>query len=627
MASKMLMEQPLCLVGNGTNGELEVKPKALEILYGITQPVVVVSIVGLYRTGKSYLMNQLAGKKRGFPLGSTVQSQTKGIWMWCLPHPRLSDYTLVLLDTEGLGDVEKGNTKNDNQIFALTVLLSSTLVYNSKGTIDEYAMEQLHFVTTLSEHIKVKAQEGEEDEEGCQFVRFFPCFIWAVRDFTLELKINEHLVTEDDYLENALKFKKAVTKGALAYNLPRECIKSFFPTRKCFVFVQPAPAKDISQLELLPESSLDPQFLEKTRHFCQHVLQSSPVKTVKGGHPVSGQMLGSLVQCYVETLRSGKVPCMDNAVVALAALENEAAVQEGLAHYISQMKQLKFPVDQEELSEKHGETMAGALGVFMDRSFRDEGQKYLQKLKDGIKENYGKLLGKNEVASKDACFALLEELSAPMQKRLSDNVYNQPGGYEAYIRDRNQVVEDFRKKPKNGVKVEDVLEQFLVSKKAEAEAVLKFDTLITDMEKHLADGKQKAELLEQQRRAEEERRMRAEQLVKDQERSFQEYQRQLETKLAEEAATMKKEAQKALECKLKEQGELLQQGFREKSMLMEQEISTLKREINSVREQDFVSLAKNMLKVFSIVYDICTSDDNSPFQSRSQAREKTRKPK
>lgn len=40
-----------------------------------------------------------------------------------------------------------------------------------------------------------------------------------------------------------------------------------------------------------------------------------------------------------------------------------------------------------------------------------------------------------------------------MQKRLGDNVYNQPGGYEAYIRDRNQVVEDFRKKPKNGVKV------------------------------------------------------------------------------------------------------------------------------------------------------------------------------
>uniref|UniRef100_A0A674IGC4 GB1/RHD3-type G domain-containing protein n=1 Tax=Terrapene triunguis TaxID=2587831 RepID=A0A674IGC4_9SAUR len=136
---------PVCLVGNGANGELEVNPAALEILRGVAQPVVVVAIVGLYRTGKSYLMNSLAGKQRGFSLGSTVQSHTKGIWMWCLPHPRRPGHTLVLLDTEGLGDVEKGDTKNDVWIFALAVLLSSTLVYNSKGTIDQFAMDQLQY--------------------------------------------------------------------------------------------------------------------------------------------------------------------------------------------------------------------------------------------------------------------------------------------------------------------------------------------------------------------------------------------------------------------------------------------------------------------------------------------------
>ena len=44
---------------------------------------------------------------QGFPLGATVESKTKGIWMWCVPHPRKTDHTLVLLDTEGLGDIEK----------------------------------------------------------------------------------------------------------------------------------------------------------------------------------------------------------------------------------------------------------------------------------------------------------------------------------------------------------------------------------------------------------------------------------------------------------------------------------------------------------------------------------------
>ena len=50
----------------------------------------------------------------GFSLGSTVQSHTKGIWMWCVPHPKKPNRTLVLLDTEGLGDVEKVRNEDSN---------------------------------------------------------------------------------------------------------------------------------------------------------------------------------------------------------------------------------------------------------------------------------------------------------------------------------------------------------------------------------------------------------------------------------------------------------------------------------------------------------------------------------
>ena len=64
MASEIHMSGPECLIEN-TNGRLLVNPKALKILSAIQQPVVVVAIVGLYRTGKSYLMNKLAGKNKG----------------------------------------------------------------------------------------------------------------------------------------------------------------------------------------------------------------------------------------------------------------------------------------------------------------------------------------------------------------------------------------------------------------------------------------------------------------------------------------------------------------------------------------------------------------------------------
>ena len=58
------MMAPICLVENQKD-RLYVNPKAIEILNKISQPVVVVAIVGLYRTGKSYLMNRLLGQNHG----------------------------------------------------------------------------------------------------------------------------------------------------------------------------------------------------------------------------------------------------------------------------------------------------------------------------------------------------------------------------------------------------------------------------------------------------------------------------------------------------------------------------------------------------------------------------------
>ncbi|KAI2645049.1 Guanylate-binding protein 1 [Labeo rohita] len=139
------MNRPVCFIDTESDGKLRVQQSALQILQQIQQPVVVVAVVGLYRTGKSYLMNCLARKQKGFALGSTVESKTKGIWMWCLPHPTKSGTTLVLLDTEGLGDMDKGDQRHDTNIFCLAVLLSSTLVYNSRGTIDSKAVEELQY--------------------------------------------------------------------------------------------------------------------------------------------------------------------------------------------------------------------------------------------------------------------------------------------------------------------------------------------------------------------------------------------------------------------------------------------------------------------------------------------------
>ena len=66
-------------------------------------------------------------------------------------------------------------------------------------------------MTELTENIRIKsrgARDGDGEGEDSNFVRFFPDFIWAVRDFTLERKIDGRDVSEDEYLDFALQLKK-----------------------------------------------------------------------------------------------------------------------------------------------------------------------------------------------------------------------------------------------------------------------------------------------------------------------------------------------------------------------------------------------------------------------------------
>ncbi|XP_072572716.1 guanylate-binding protein 1-like isoform X2 [Paramormyrops kingsleyae] len=583
------MESPMCLIENA--GTLRVVPEAMSYLMGVSQPVVVVAIVGLYRTGKSYLMNKLAGKQKGFALGATIQSKTKGIWMWCVPHPVKKDHTLVLLDTEGLGDVEKGDQKNDAWIFALSILLSSTLVYNSRGTIDNQAVENLQYVTELTERIKVKSPasalsaEGDDDEEDAQFLQFFPRFVWAVRDFTLLLEIDGKKVNEEEYLEHALALKKGRDRKTVDYNLPRECIRNYFPTRRCFVFETPAAPDKMAHLESIEENQLSSSFKAVSLMFCNYIYQESLVKRVKGGLPVTGRMLGQLAKTYVETIASGGVPCLENAVVALTQIENEAAVQEGLQVYRNGMEEVTFPIGIEEMSKHHRHWDSQAIKAFSSRSFKDEKGEYMKKLLETINEAYADLLIENEEASEELCRQLLSQLSQPMAMKLENGSYAKSSGYELYCVDRQALLDEYNRKPNKGVKAEEVLENFLKEKSAESTSVMQADKQLTEKEKKIHEERERAALLAQQTKAEEEKRLEMEKTLEDERKNQEKALQMLREKMGDELACQKKETEKALECKLQEQRDLMEKGFKEKAEVMKQEIENLKAEKDKQKEE------------------------------------------
>ncbi|XP_045068011.1 guanylate-binding protein 1 [Coregonus clupeaformis] len=573
------MDSPMCLIKN-TDGELCVEPEAINYLMGLKQQVVVVAVVGLYRTGKSYLMNKLAQKRTGFALGATIQSKTKGIWMWCVPHPEKTDHTLVLLDTEGLGDVEKGDSKNDAWIFSLAILLSTTLVYNSLGTINNDAVEKLQYVNELTERIKVRSHtDNEEEEEGTQFVQFFPDFVWTVRDFTLQLEIEGREITPDQYLENSLQLKKGTSKKINDYNLPRECIRNFFPARKCFVFPSPTTPDNMQRLESMDEAELSESFRGVADTFCRFIFEESRVKTVIGGHTLTGEMLGHLVNAYVETIAKGNVPCLENAVLAMAKIENQAAMDEGLAVYQKGMEDVKdlFPVDINQLSEKHLSSETQATQAFMKRSFKDENGEFLKALAEAISNHSADLFKQNKNASEKKCKALLEKLSAPMDQEMKEGRYATPGGYELYCNHHDNIVAQYRAEPNKGVRAEEVLEQFLKEKSSESNSILQADNKLSENEKTIQAEKKKTAELEQEKAAFKQQKAEMECTIENIGKGQEKYLKEMREKMEEERKQQQQEFNRTLERRMQEQKDLMEKGHKEKADLMRQEIEEIKK--------------------------------------------------
>ncbi|NP_034389.2 guanylate-binding protein 1 isoform X1 [Mus musculus] len=578
MASEIHMKGPVCLIKN-SGEQLEVYQEALDILSAIQNPVVVVAIVGFYHTGKSYLMNKLAGKQKGFSLGSTVQSHTKGIWMWCMPHPEKPEHTLVLLDTEGLKDMQKGDNQNDCWIFALAVLLSSTFIYNSIGTINQQAMDQLHYVTELTDLIKSKSSPDQSDvDNSANFVGFFPIFVWTLRDFSLDLEFDGESITPDEYLETSLALRKGTDENTKKFNMPRLCIRKFFPKRKCFIFDRPGDRKQLSKLEWIQEDQLNKEFVEQVAEFTSYIFSYSGVKTLSGGITVNGPRLKSLVQTYVSAICSGELPCMENAVLTLAQIENSAAVQKAITYYEEQMNQkIHMPTETlQELLDLHRTCEREAIEVFMKNSFKDVDQKFQEELGAQLEAKRDAFVKKNMDMSSAHCSDLLEGLFAHLEEEVKQGTFYKPGGYYLFLQRKQELEKKYIQTPGKGLQAEVMLRKYFESKEDLADTLLKMDQSLTEKEKQIEMERIKAEAAEAANRALAEMQKKHEMLMEQKEQSYQEHMKQLTEKMEQERKELMAEQQRIISLKLQEQERLLKQGFQNESLQLRQEIEKIK---------------------------------------------------
>ncbi len=295
------------LISIDSDGKCSLNPEAEEFISKIDRNISVICVAGLYRTGKSYLLNRLLNRQNGFEIGSTIKSCTKGIWVWN-ESLTLKNQEVLLMDTEGLGSAfEDRNQSIDMEIFVLSVLLSSYFIYNSMKIIDESSIEALSLVLNFAKKIQSEFSQVEN------YANNFPSFLWVIRDFALNLVDTEgKSITPKDYLEEALSYNNQNdTKDdeeLQRKNEIRKLIKLFFKERDCKTIVRPVTDdKKLKIIDKLPEHDIRPEFMSQMRDLVKHVFKSLRPKSVQGGF-LNGEMYLNLIKMYINALNMNLLP-------------------------------------------------------------------------------------------------------------------------------------------------------------------------------------------------------------------------------------------------------------------------------------------------------------------------------
>nr|XP_060619604.1 guanylate-binding protein 3-like [Anolis sagrei ordinatus] len=292
--------------------------------------------------------------------------------------------------------------------------------------------------------------------------------------------------------------------------------------------------------------------------------------------PKAKRVLAKLAETYVETICSGKVPCLESAVLVLAEMENTAAMEEAVAHYGKLMEErLSLPTESvPELLGVHAECEKEALQVFMARAFKDDKSHFQAKLMKTLDDRKEEYCRRNEQESIKRCQALLATLCVELEEK-----------------ERGQILWPFLAvllSNASPIHAEAALKQFLEDKEDVGRAILQSDKALSEKEKQMAEAQVRKEAAQREQEVLRQRQAEREQKMQDRQRSSKENVRQLKAKMEQHREQLLKEQEKMVESKLAEQEALLKEGFQKKAGQVMKEVQRLKVESATIRDPSWL---------------------------------------
>lgn len=343
---------PLVTPVPGTS-QLALAEEGLKVLKGIQDPISPVVVIGPYRSGKSFLLNQLLGVPCGvgFGVGHTRDTETKGMWIWDSPLTTAvgdQEVKVVYVDTEGFESTDRANSYDD-RIFALSAVMSSVLIYNLPETVRQSDVSKLSFAVDLS--------QGFYDAPGTggQGVSVEPGnLIWVIQRDFLQGKSAQQLVNEalapvpnvrnDKELDATNRIRESLTRIA----------------KNSTGFSLPQPHLDRTRLCEMNDSMLEPRYVQQRDGLKSLVGQLAAPKIV-GGKPFTGVDLAALLSSMVKALNAKELPTASSLVESF----NQELLGRSLEVYVTHMdKQLKLPCEDNEFEKAHTEGKSLALQHF-----------------------------------------------------------------------------------------------------------------------------------------------------------------------------------------------------------------------------------------------------------------------
>ena len=418
----------------------QINPQALNFLRSIKEEIIIVSVVGKARTGKSYLMNlllDLIGKGCGFQVASTLQSCTKGIWLWGTPKNSLNgNAKIVFLDSEGTSSTDKSTRTYDSRIFALVVLISSLFLYNTYSNIDENGINELSLAAHLSNAITTNSNIDKDE----LLTELSPKFIWIIRDFTLE-KIHPETgeeISSKEYLELCLKNKRC-GKGGDENNVIRQNIIKFFPERDCVTLVRPVDSEnDLKKLNNIPYNNLKPEFKMEFKKLKDKIFKEALPKKLNG-KKLTGPALATLIEEFVKVINSGKIPNINNTWDSVIEKDIADAFYKSYELFKVNLNSLKLGQNNvydnstlmkklynfKYLSLNNFDNLLQSNGdTFKQKNYRKKFLETKKNLVYKIDSNIKKIQAQNNSLSANYCSSNLNNIYRPFESRLMQNSFN-----------------------------------------------------------------------------------------------------------------------------------------------------------------------------------------------------------